>query len=188
MAYQGSYLWNLRQLVGSQLLLVPGAQVLVLDGQDRALFQQRTDDQVWALPAGACEPGEDFTSTAIHELAEESGLLVDREDLVPFGCLSDSATAHAALSERRSGARIRHVLRCPHLVRSAPRRPGRGARPPVRPAHLPAYTDPSAVPVRPADVRSVYRDGELPSTLTWTRARISQPLAGGDLYCGGLCP
>ena len=89
MAYQGSYLCNLRQLVGSQLLLVPGAQVLVLDEQDRALFQQRTDDQVWALPAGACEPGEDFTGTAIHELAEESGLVVNRADLVPFGCLSD---------------------------------------------------------------------------------------------------
>lgn len=89
MTFIGSYIWQLRQIVGSRLLLVPGAQVLVLDGDGRALFQQRTDTQTWALPAGSCEPGEDFVTTAIHELAEESGLTVDPHDLVPFGCLSD---------------------------------------------------------------------------------------------------
>lgn len=89
MGYVGSYLWELRQVVGLRLLLMSGSQVLVLDDDDQALFQQRTDDHCWALPAGGCEPGDDFKDTAVHELQEESGLVVARDDLVAFGCLSD---------------------------------------------------------------------------------------------------
>ncbi|MFF8788859.1 NUDIX domain-containing protein [Streptomyces sp. NPDC015125] len=89
MSYVGSYLWNLRQKVGSRPLLVPGAQILLLEGTGRGLFQQRADTGVWELPAGACEEGSDFTGTAVRELAEETGLRVDREDLEAFGSLSD---------------------------------------------------------------------------------------------------
>ncbi|MEV0375000.1 NUDIX domain-containing protein [Streptomyces sp. NPDC050636] len=89
MSYVGSYIWSVRQKVGSQLLLVPGAQVLLLDEAGRGLFQQRTDNGVWELPAGACEEGSDFAGTAVRELAEETGLRVERADLVPFGSLSD---------------------------------------------------------------------------------------------------
>ncbi|MER7046571.1 NUDIX domain-containing protein [Streptomyces jumonjinensis] len=87
--YVGSYLWSLRQRVGSRPLLVPGAQILLLDGDGRALFQQRADSGVWELPAGACEEGDDFADTAVRELAEETGLRVDRADLIPFASLSD---------------------------------------------------------------------------------------------------
>lgn len=44
---------------------------------------------MWELPAGACEEGSDFAGTAVRELAEETGLRVDREDLEAFGSLSD---------------------------------------------------------------------------------------------------
>ncbi|MCT2591766.1 NUDIX domain-containing protein [Streptomyces sp. N2-109] len=91
MSYVGSYVWSLRQTVGSQLLLVPGAQVLLLDEDGRGLFQQRADSGVWELPAGACEEGTDFAGTAMRELREETGLLVQREDLTAFGTLSDPA-------------------------------------------------------------------------------------------------
>ncbi|MFE0426871.1 NUDIX domain-containing protein [Streptomyces sp. NPDC058953] len=89
--YIGSYVWQLRQSVGSRLLLVPGAQVLLTDPDGRVLFQQRADNGLWEIPAGACEEGGDFTDTAVRELKEETGLLVRREDLVPFGSLSDPA-------------------------------------------------------------------------------------------------
>ncbi|MFJ9411061.1 NUDIX domain-containing protein [Streptomyces sp. NPDC101393] len=89
MSYVGSYLWSVRQHVGSRLLLVPGAQVLVLDESGRGLFQRRADTGVWELPAGACEEGSDFAGTAARELAEETGLRVERTDLVAFGSLSD---------------------------------------------------------------------------------------------------
>ncbi|MEV7601329.1 NUDIX domain-containing protein [Kitasatospora sp. NPDC089797] len=89
MSYVGSYVWKLRRKVGSQLLLLPGAQVLLLDGEGRCLLQQRRENGLWELPAGACEEGATFTDTAVRELEEETGLRVDPEDLVPFASLSD---------------------------------------------------------------------------------------------------
>ncbi|MEW1548677.1 NUDIX domain-containing protein [Streptomyces tsukubensis] len=89
MGYVGSYVWKLRQSVGSRLLLMPGAQILLEAPDGRVLFQQRADNGQWEIPAGACEEGSDFAGTAVTELEEETGLLVRREDLVPFGSLSD---------------------------------------------------------------------------------------------------
>ncbi|UKY50068.1 NUDIX domain-containing protein [Streptomyces inhibens] len=89
MSYVGSYLWSLRQKVGTRRLLVPGAQVLLLNDAGHGLFQQRVDNGVWELPAGACEEGSDFAGTAVRELAEETGLRVERADLEAFGSLSD---------------------------------------------------------------------------------------------------
>ena len=88
MAYEGSYLWDVRQRVGSRLLLMPGAQVLVVDSADRVLFQRSRDSGLWELPAGAAEPGDSFRTTAVRELHEETGLAVAEEELVPFASLS----------------------------------------------------------------------------------------------------
>ncbi len=88
--YEGSYLWEVRQRVGSRLLLMPGAQVLVVDDADRILFQRSRDSGLWELPAGAAEPGGSFRSTAVRELSEETGLTVAEDDLVPFASLSEA--------------------------------------------------------------------------------------------------
>ncbi|MFG1817055.1 NUDIX domain-containing protein [Kribbella sp. NPDC049174] len=88
--YEGSYLWEVRQQVGSRLLLMPGAQVLVVDDAERVLFQRSRDSRLWELPAGAAEPGESFRSTAARELLEETGLEVAEEDLIPFASLSEA--------------------------------------------------------------------------------------------------
>jgi len=93
MTYEGSYLWRLRQAVGSDLVLIPGAMVAVLRDDQRVLLTKRTDDGTWCLPAGAAEPGGSFARTAIDELAEEAGIEVSERDLIPFGCLSE-AEAH----------------------------------------------------------------------------------------------
>ncbi|MDK0523661.1 NUDIX domain-containing protein [Streptomyces sp. ML-6] len=89
MSHTGSYVWSLRRQVGSRKLLVPGAQVLLIDAGGRGLFQQRADNGVWELPAGACEEDGDFADAAVREVAEETGLRVERDDLVAFGSLSD---------------------------------------------------------------------------------------------------
>lgn len=96
MAYVGSYLWQLRQAVGSDLILMPGAMVALLDQDRRVLMTKRADDGTWCLPAGAAERGGSFAQTAIKELAEETGIKVKERDLVPFGSLSeaDSHTIH----------------------------------------------------------------------------------------------
>jgi 8-oxo-dGTP pyrophosphatase MutT (NUDIX family) len=93
MPYRGSYLWQLRQAVGHELVLMPGAMVALEQGDGRILLTKRTDDGTWCLPAGAAEPGGSFAQTAVDELAEETGIEVAEADLVPFGCLSE-AEAH----------------------------------------------------------------------------------------------
>ncbi len=91
MAYVGSYGWRLRQAVGSEMILMPGAMVALLQDDRSVLLTRRTDDGTWCLPGGAAEPGGSFARTAIDELAEETGLEVGEQDLVPFGSLSEAA-------------------------------------------------------------------------------------------------
>ena len=87
--FSESYLGRLRQHVGHDLLLSPGAQVLVLDEDGRALLLRRSDTFEWALPAGACEPGASFRTTAARELFEETGVTVDEGALIPFASISE---------------------------------------------------------------------------------------------------
>jgi 8-oxo-dGTP pyrophosphatase MutT (NUDIX family) len=93
MAYRGSYLWQLRQSIGHDLVLMPGAVIALQRDDQRVLLTRRADDGTWCLPAGAAEPGGSFARTAIDELAEEAGVRVSEADLVPFGSLSE-ARAH----------------------------------------------------------------------------------------------
>jgi 8-oxo-dGTP pyrophosphatase MutT (NUDIX family) len=93
MAYKGSYLWQLRQRVGNELVLMPGAMIALQRDDQRVLLTKRADDGTWCLPAGAAEPGGSFAQTAIDELSDETGIQVSKRDLIPFGCLSE-AEAH----------------------------------------------------------------------------------------------
>jgi 8-oxo-dGTP pyrophosphatase MutT (NUDIX family) len=90
MTYEGSYLWDIRRQLGSRPLLMPGAQVLVVDDAERILLQRSRDSGLWELPAGAAEPGDSFRSAAARELLEETGLVVAEADLVPFASLSEA--------------------------------------------------------------------------------------------------
>ena len=90
MGYPGSYLWRLRQAVGNDLVLMPGAMVALQREDGCVLLTKRADDGTWCLPAGAAEPGGSFARTAIDELAEETGVGVAERDLVAFGCLSEA--------------------------------------------------------------------------------------------------
>src|ERR1700741_3237178 len=75
MSFEGSYLWKLRQEVGHDLVLIPGAAVAAQREDGRVLFIRRGDNGVWALPGGAAEEGGSFARTAVDELREETGLL-----------------------------------------------------------------------------------------------------------------
>lgn len=94
--FVGSYLWQLRQRIGHDLALMPGAAVVVEDPLGRVLLVYRADTQDWGLPAGGAEVGGSFVQTALDELREETGLVVAPTDLTPFGSLSEAAlsTAH----------------------------------------------------------------------------------------------
>jgi 8-oxo-dGTP pyrophosphatase MutT (NUDIX family) len=88
--FEGSYLWRLRQKVGSDLVLVPGAMVFLVRDDGAVLFTRRADNGMWCLPAGGAEEGSSFAATAITELREETGVVVDPTELVPFACLSEA--------------------------------------------------------------------------------------------------
>lgn len=93
MPYTGSYLWRLRQEIGNELVLMPGAMVALRRSDGKVLLTRRADDGTWCLPAGAAEAGSSFAATAVDELKEETGVVVAESDLIPFGCLSE-AEAH----------------------------------------------------------------------------------------------
>jgi 8-oxo-dGTP pyrophosphatase MutT (NUDIX family) len=91
MPFEGSYLWRLRQKVGSRTVLHPGAMVFLERDDGAILFTRRVDNGLWCLPAGGAEDGSSFAGTAVTELREETGVTVDPADLVGFGCLSEAA-------------------------------------------------------------------------------------------------
>jgi len=52
MPYRDSYLWRLRQSVGHDLVLMPGAMIALQSDDRGILLTKRTDDGTWCLPAG----------------------------------------------------------------------------------------------------------------------------------------
>lgn len=90
MPFEGSYLWRLRQKVGSDLVLIPGAMVFLVADDDTVLFTRRVDNGRWCLPAGGAEEGGDFAATAVTEVREETGVAVDPADLIGFASLSEA--------------------------------------------------------------------------------------------------
>lgn len=73
------------------LMLAPGAQVLLINDAGLGYFQHRRDIDLWEIPAGGCELGSTFASTAVSEVFEETGLTIDPSDLTAFACISDPA-------------------------------------------------------------------------------------------------
>ncbi|MBE1489119.1 NUDIX domain-containing protein [Plantactinospora soyae] len=49
-------------------------------GRRWIVMVERADGHGWALPGGYVDPGEDPTDAAVRELAEETGLIVDRAE------------------------------------------------------------------------------------------------------------
>ena len=68
------YVSELRKLVGSRPLILPGANVILLNSDHQLLLQLRQDNECWGLPGGALEPGETLEQSAKRELFEETGI------------------------------------------------------------------------------------------------------------------
>ncbi|MFW5469918.1 NUDIX hydrolase [Knoellia sp. CPCC 206435] len=73
-------------------------RVLLVDEQDRLLLFRDSDPGLtpvpifWITPGGGVDPGESDLSAAIREVAEETGLAIDRDDLV--GPLAERVVVH----------------------------------------------------------------------------------------------
>ena len=81
--FENSHLGQLRKIVGTRLLLVPGARVVIENPAGQILLQHRSDLKIWGLPGGSAEPGEDLQTVIQRETLEETGLTI--HDPRPFG-------------------------------------------------------------------------------------------------------
>ncbi|MET7417535.1 NUDIX domain-containing protein [Dactylosporangium sp. NPDC005555] len=61
---------------------MPSANVVVVDESGSLLLIRRTDNDNWALPGGAMDPGESMTDCAVRETLEETGIHVEVTGLV----------------------------------------------------------------------------------------------------------
>lgn len=68
-----SYVSDLRELVGTRPLILPGSVVMVMNDKNELLLQHRRDGG-WGLPGGIMELGESLEETARREVKEETGL------------------------------------------------------------------------------------------------------------------
>lgn len=69
------YIEKLREQIGHQPLLLPGAAVIIENQFDQILLQKRVyPRETWGLPGGLMEIGETPDGTARREVYEECGL------------------------------------------------------------------------------------------------------------------
>ncbi|QFT89600.1 Diadenosine hexaphosphate hydrolase [Bacillus sp. THAF10] len=72
---------ELRKMVGTRPLLLSGAVVLILNSKNQVLLQQRGNGS-WTLPGGLLEVGESLEETARREIKEETGLEIEKLELL----------------------------------------------------------------------------------------------------------
>ncbi len=84
---QPSYIQSIRSQVGPRKIFVVYATVILHTRDGQILLQERTDLDIWGLPGGVLELGEDILQCARRELREESGLEAGELSLV--GVYSD---------------------------------------------------------------------------------------------------
>jgi 8-oxo-dGTP pyrophosphatase MutT (NUDIX family) len=84
-----SYLGKLRAIVGSRLILTPGARLVLFKATSEVLLQRRADFGTWGFIGGIPEERESLTEMIVRETMEEVGVTIRTP--VPFGFSSNPA-------------------------------------------------------------------------------------------------
>lgn len=77
------YIRTIRNLIGHTEITIPGARIVILNAANQVLLEERTDFNIWGLPGGSADPGENILQTIRREVLEETGLQIINP--VPFG-------------------------------------------------------------------------------------------------------
>ena len=80
-----NYLQTMREMIGNKPLQTVGCGVIIEKG-NQILLQHRTDADVWGIPGGVLELGEQVSEAARREAQEETGLSIGEMDF--FGMYS----------------------------------------------------------------------------------------------------
>jgi 8-oxo-dGTP pyrophosphatase MutT (NUDIX family) len=81
------YIRNLRRLIGSTKIIVPGVRALIFDDRNRLLLEKQALFPSWALPAGCIDVGESAYDAVQREVREETGITIRKASL--FGLYTD---------------------------------------------------------------------------------------------------
>jgi len=73
-----SYIQRLRQKIGHQKVILPGARIIIENDKNEFLFIQRSDNLKWGIPAGGLEEGETIEECIRREVLEETGLTLGK--------------------------------------------------------------------------------------------------------------
>jgi len=77
-----AYIKRLREVVGSELILVPAVSTLALDDDGRVLLVYESDQDAWSTPGGSVDVDERPEDAARREVLEETGLVVRLDGIV----------------------------------------------------------------------------------------------------------
>jgi 8-oxo-dGTP pyrophosphatase MutT (NUDIX family) len=85
MTFEGTYVWKLRQALGSQRLLISGVGAFIVTPEGKLWLGRRTESGEWSYFGGAMELGDSVVETVIKEVHEETGLVTVPGDWTFFG-------------------------------------------------------------------------------------------------------
>ena len=76
------YIFDIRKKWGHDPIILTGAGVILINGNNEILLGKRADNGYWAYPAGSMELAESFEECARRETLEETGLLCGSLELL----------------------------------------------------------------------------------------------------------
>jgi ADP-ribose pyrophosphatase YjhB (NUDIX family) len=72
----GDYIKKIRQKIGNEKFIHPGARIIVENKNNEILIIERADNGNFGLPAGAIEENETIEECIIREVLEETGIQI----------------------------------------------------------------------------------------------------------------